>query len=561
MFNAADQICPQAFYVAADQWSDSRIVKEFGAFGTAEDFLTTLHRSAVRCYYEVIRADRPCKAYLDLEGEKGSLNPSEGEALLEATVRSWRALVNEKWPTCTRECPRAHEALILDGSRMTGGGWKVSYHVIFPWLTFKCNDGILKDTVRELSEKPELQYNTRQGTRPFVDGNVYTKNRQFRTALSWKLDDNTTTELRPRGDMTKDNLLLSFVTRIEDETWWAPVEDKLGRCATARPRSAARGVREEPPTEHVTGRLNSILELLRLNDHPPGRLTHSGGRNYRWDAPGRPCLFAKLWRPDDPRHGSNGAAITVLQNGEVYIRCFHSTCQRYGAGQGEHLGTLFDEVTQGADLIAPGGTAAPAPRNDRVVAEGGGERDEPSLEITIRAMQATTTPQPMGKCLREVMKQIQGGDSGPLSNPTLRPQPSQEDRPETCEDLRRVEDWLATDGARLPPRLNAYRALKPLVATNTLTATNSQYQRVREESRPKGSEQPAVATTVWECLPQDAWLTVPLGKRPCVGHALLAGAARFVSVGADSLSDSLPGQIPVPGVRGSRWTGQGKMSA
>ncbi len=47
-------------------------LKEFGAFGTAEDFLATLHRSAVRCYYEVIRADRPCKACLDLEGEKGS---------------------------------------------------------------------------------------------------------------------------------------------------------------------------------------------------------------------------------------------------------------------------------------------------------------------------------------------------------------------------------------------------------------------------------------------------------------------------------------------------------
>ncbi len=168
--------------MAADQWSDSRILKAFGAFGTAEDFLNTLHRSAVRCYYEVIRADSPCKA---LKGEKkGSLSPGEEEALLEATVRSWLALVSEKWPTCTRECPRSYGALILDGSRMTSGGWKVSYHVIFPWLNFQCNDGILKDTVRELSEKPELQYNTWQGTRPFVDGNDYTKNRQFRTALS-----------------------------------------------------------------------------------------------------------------------------------------------------------------------------------------------------------------------------------------------------------------------------------------------------------------------------------------------------------------------------------------
>ena len=115
---------------------------------------------------------------------------------------------------------------------------------------------------------------------------------------------------------------------------------------------------------------------------------------------------------------------------------------------GRVLGALFDELTPEADLIVPGGTAAPAPRTDRAVAEGDGQRDEPSLEITIRAMQAATTPQPMGKCLREVMKQIQRGDSGPLSNPTLRPQPSQEDRPESCEDLRH---WLAADGIR-PPR-------------------------------------------------------------------------------------------------------------
>ncbi len=165
----------------------------------------------------------------------------------------------------------------------------------------------------------------------FVDGNVYTKKRQFRTALSWKLDDNTTTELRPRGDMTQENLLLSFVTRIEDESWWAPVEDKLGRCAKARPRSAARGVREEPPPEHVAGRSNSILELLRLNDHPPGRLTHSGGRNYRWDAPGRPCLFAQLRRPDEPRHGSNGAAILFSRTARSIFVAF--TLLVSGTGQ------------------------------------------------------------------------------------------------------------------------------------------------------------------------------------------------------------------------------------
>ena len=48
MFQAADQICGNAFYVAADQWNGARLVKEFGAFTSAEEFLHTLRRSPVQ---------------------------------------------------------------------------------------------------------------------------------------------------------------------------------------------------------------------------------------------------------------------------------------------------------------------------------------------------------------------------------------------------------------------------------------------------------------------------------------------------------------------------------
>ena len=70
MFNAADAISKDAFYVAADQWKGDRLVKVFGAFASVEEFLTLLKRSRIRCYYELIRENRPCKAYLDVEGEK-----------------------------------------------------------------------------------------------------------------------------------------------------------------------------------------------------------------------------------------------------------------------------------------------------------------------------------------------------------------------------------------------------------------------------------------------------------------------------------------------------------
>jgi hypothetical protein len=69
-----------AFYIAADDWtrkngkdSEWGIGKLFGAFRDDEEFVTSvLEISQTRCFYEIIRNNRPYKAYLDLEAEAGA---------------------------------------------------------------------------------------------------------------------------------------------------------------------------------------------------------------------------------------------------------------------------------------------------------------------------------------------------------------------------------------------------------------------------------------------------------------------------------------------------------
>ena len=79
MFQIADSLSPNAFYIAADDWTRKQgkewgIGKRFGAFRDVEEFVTHfLEISHNRCFYEIIRKDRQCKAYFDLEADAGAL--------------------------------------------------------------------------------------------------------------------------------------------------------------------------------------------------------------------------------------------------------------------------------------------------------------------------------------------------------------------------------------------------------------------------------------------------------------------------------------------------------
>jgi hypothetical protein len=120
MFQTADNISAQAFYIAADEWTrkdgqDWGIGKLFGAFRSAEDFVSEmLEAAATRCFYEIIRRDRPCKAYLDLEADAGAMTEEQGWAMCKAVTHEWGTRVVRRWPRAKEECAQCLAYMVLN---------------------------------------------------------------------------------------------------------------------------------------------------------------------------------------------------------------------------------------------------------------------------------------------------------------------------------------------------------------------------------------------------------------------------------------------------------------
>ena len=368
MFSAADSIeqlnragecCsvkPSTFYVAADVWTRKGggswgLGKIFGAFKSPHEFVAQLLEVAHnRHFYEIIRAGRPCKAYFDLEAAPGVWDRETGWARCKAVMRAWEMRVQERWPTAREACPRCLAHMVLDGSRMTDAGWKVSYHVIYPWLVFPCNTTLLKCEAELLSARPEFQYRDNANVlKPFVDPTVYTNNRQFRLLLNCKLSDSTRTALTLASPPTLSSFALSCITYVGLDAWRVPLESdpllhvrsvrKSAMGGTSRKSShVTRPVAEDPAVDAF------IKACLHEQGHPEGRLIRStDGQAYRWETLNnipRPCPTAQLWRPNKPCHVSNGAQITVNGIGQIFLRCLHSECRSRSGGQLWYVGTV-----------------------------------------------------------------------------------------------------------------------------------------------------------------------------------------------------------------------------
>ena len=129
MFHLADEIeagAPEhsVFYVAADIWSTDKkgwsLVKIYGAFRDSVQFVLQVlmgaHRAPTRCFYELIREGRPCKAYFDLEVEPGIMDAGSGEILCQQVIKEWACRIRSRWPLAENQCPRCLEVMILDGT-------------------------------------------------------------------------------------------------------------------------------------------------------------------------------------------------------------------------------------------------------------------------------------------------------------------------------------------------------------------------------------------------------------------------------------------------------------
>ena len=348
-------------YVAADVWTRKNgkewgLGKIFGAFRNPADFVSQLlELSHTRCFYEIIRADRECKAYFDLEAEPGVWNEEQGREKCRLAIREWEQQVQRRWPAAQVECSRCLAHMILDGSRMTDAGWKVSYHVIYPWLVFPCNTTMLKFEAEALSTHAAFQYVAKNGVvKSFVDPAVYTKNRQFRMLLSYKLSDKTRTALHLSSSPTMQIFLNSCITCIGPKVWRVPIESIISLRAVHPSRTLPDGsaVRPTRPATRLTADESEIMvfikKCLRAQGYPEGYLALTSDRqSYRWGTSAgvpRPCQTAQIWRPLQPEHKSNGARISVSPTGQVFLQCLHEQCRKVSNGQRWYLGTLPPEL-------------------------------------------------------------------------------------------------------------------------------------------------------------------------------------------------------------------------
>ncbi len=84
------------------------------------------------------------------------MTEQEGKTMCEAVNREWKRRVATRWPKVVEQCAQSLGHMILNGSRLTGKGLKISYHIIYPWLIFPCNTAALREKVGLKSEMPQF---------------------------------------------------------------------------------------------------------------------------------------------------------------------------------------------------------------------------------------------------------------------------------------------------------------------------------------------------------------------------------------------------------------------
>ena len=156
----------------------------------------TLLKSHHRHIYEVIPQGLPSKLYFDIEYKKSD-NPERSE---EQGAQSLRDLIDHVLHQLQVLCgvqSGVKDVLDLDSSTET----KFSHHVIICNAVFENNfecGAFVQHLCNNLDQdlKDRISYRDGDGAKKiFVDGAVYTKNRNFRTFLSSKLGKSTTLQL------------------------------------------------------------------------------------------------------------------------------------------------------------------------------------------------------------------------------------------------------------------------------------------------------------------------------------------------------------------------------
>ena len=96
------------------------------------------------------------------------LTAEQGSSMRQQILSVCHELVKARWPTIVADCPKCLELVVLDRSSMNDKGWKVSFNLVYPYLTFPCNSTILKEAATVFSNLSSQCFRGGDGTDSFL---------------------------------------------------------------------------------------------------------------------------------------------------------------------------------------------------------------------------------------------------------------------------------------------------------------------------------------------------------------------------------------------------------
>ena len=172
-----------------------------------ESFYKYYSKVTEKHFYEVIPTGAPVKLFLDLEyytrfnaNSDGNLMTKELVSIFDSCIQNTFGIKDSK-----------KESIILDSSNQD----KFSQHVIFSSVVFRsiedCRNFVHQVITTFTEEQTKMfQVQTSDGSRLFIDKEIYTKNRHFRLFMSSKFGENRPLLCRSYKDKEVSNNQVLF---------------------------------------------------------------------------------------------------------------------------------------------------------------------------------------------------------------------------------------------------------------------------------------------------------------------------------------------------------------
>lgn len=313
---------------------------------------------ADRCFYEIIREDRPANLHFDLEWEEDADETVEGN---ERAIEKVKTFVKRHIASALTKIGvdiQAQRVAILTSTRKEPAKLlKYSFHVVLPRLPFENNHTAMWRFVNgficpNLIKDKEM-WRSSDGRSTIVDITIWSRNRPMRLNASHKATDPTRTPFTVLSLDTISSIDDSFVVpeakelkglRIVTDT---EVVDALNEHKVPVPKlpeqkRRTKGTRQIHVVDANDTVLRKVTELFRKSGDPVTTAVERTGTLVKCvhSAP-RPCATAP-----NQRH-ANLRCYCVLRGNEVRMNCHGENCRNTKTHNPE--GTLLGALSIGFD--------------------------------------------------------------------------------------------------------------------------------------------------------------------------------------------------------------------